>query len=241
VHSSNTPPLSPSDQALSDQFDSIYAGASDLEPFRQAARDAHAALIANYLGNVGPTNWIHFTNIGHWGDAYLDRASITEYIQFGNAISTAAYYHAFTDVDGEDLSGSNPDGYVLTFPPGTLPEAERFWSLTAYTPHTIELIPNPADKYLVASYTDGLEYEDDGTLHLYLSQEQPAGTPAANWLPVSDDQFNVMLRIYGVVPGSSVAADTYEPPAIRRFAIDPPPSVPSGPTGPVRAAPGFTG
>lgn len=34
---------------------------------------------------------------------------------------------------------------------------QRFWPLTAYTPVSFELIPNRANKYLVASYTPGLE------------------------------------------------------------------------------------
>jgi hypothetical protein len=30
-----------------------------------------------------------------------------------------------------------------------IPDAERFWSITAYTPYAIELVPNPANKYAV--------------------------------------------------------------------------------------------
>ena len=45
----------------------------------------------------------------------------------------------------------------MTFPQGPAPEADRFWSVTAYTPEAIELVDNPADKYAVASYTPGLQ------------------------------------------------------------------------------------
>jgi hypothetical protein len=38
------------------------------------------------------------------------------------------------DGNGNPLDGTNPLGYVLTFPAGQFPEAMRFWSLTAYTP-----------------------------------------------------------------------------------------------------------
>jgi hypothetical protein len=34
------------------------------------------------------------------------------------------------------------------------------------------------------------------------------------WLPVSSRPFNVMLRVYGVRPGSTVANNTYVPPPV---------------------------
>ena len=46
---------------------------------------------------------------------------------------------------------------MLRFPRKQIPEAERFWSLTAYLPGSIELVPNRAKKYLVASCTPGLQ------------------------------------------------------------------------------------
>jgi hypothetical protein len=47
-----------------------------------------------------------------------------------------------------------------------------------------------------------------------MSSERPAGVPIANWLPVTKGPFNIMLRVYGVVPDSDVANNTYIPPAI---------------------------
>ena len=47
-----------------------------------------------------------------------------------------------------------------------------------------------------------------------MSKTKPAGVPTANWLPVSTRNFNVMLRVYGVVPDSSVATNMYVPPPI---------------------------
>jgi hypothetical protein len=102
----------------------------------------------------------------------------------------------------------------LRFPKGTLPQAERFWSITAYTPDAIELIANPLNKYLIGDYTPGLQYDKDGSLSIYLSTERPAGVPVANWLPVQKGPFNIMLRVYGVVSGSDVANNTYLPPPV---------------------------
>ncbi len=215
VQSSNTPPFSPQEQALSDDFDRLFADwQADQRAFQSGARRAHQRIIDNYLSQRGPTNWITFTNIGDWGDDVLDRASITEFIQFGNGRSTAAYYHAFRDGVGSPLDGRNRRGYVLTFRKDQIPEAQRFWSLTAYTPDSIELIRNPARKYAVASYTPGLQFNPDRSLSVYMATEPPPGVPMANWLPVAPQPFNIMLRVYG--PEGSVADNTYIPPAIRR-------------------------
>ncbi|MEQ6899537.1 DUF1214 domain-containing protein [Nocardioides sp. YIM 152588] len=224
VASSVHPPLSAADEELSETFDAAFGDGRGLSPedraeFEAATRAAHAAIIDNYLDHRGATNWTHFTNIGDWGTNVLDRSSITEFCQYCNGISTAAYYHAFYDVAGEPLVGATRGGYVIDFAApgsanGTTPDASRFWSLTAYTPKTVELIPNRADKYLVARYTPGLTYNDDGSLTVYISRVKPAGVPEANWLPVRRRQFNVMLRVYGVVEGSSVAENTYLPPPI---------------------------
>jgi hypothetical protein len=171
-------------------------------------------IIQNYLTNTGQTHWIHFRNVAHWGDNFLDRASISEYLQQSNGINTAAYYHTFSSGDGSPLDGSDPDGYVLTFPAGKLPDAKRFWSVTAYTPDAIELVPNCEDKYLVASYTPKLTYNFDGSLTIYMSARQPANAPNANWLPVPKGKFNIVLRVYG--PAGDVANNTYVPPAVQR-------------------------
>jgi len=223
VAAPNTPPLSPAEQALSDHFDSLFGdgnnfnGNAKKNEFIAGAQAAHDLILENYLTHTGTTNWIHFTNIGAWGDHVIDRASITEFIQYGNGISTAAYYHTFRDGRGFPLDGSNPHGYVLTFPNGGQPEASRFWSVTAYTPDSIELIDNPANKYVVASYTPGLQTNTDGSLSIYMTRTLPDGVPPANWLPIPRRSFNIMLRVYGVVPSSTVADDTYVPPGIDKI------------------------
>jgi len=219
VHSDRTPNLSAEQQSLSDKFDGLFGdgvfdGDSVTEAaFAAGAMNAHALLVDNYLTHAGPTHWISFTNIGNWGENALDRASITEYIQYGNGYNTAAYFHAFRDRWGRPLDGSKGRGYVLTFPAGQLPEAKRFWSLTAYTPEAIQLVPNLAFKYAVARYTPGLQTDSNG-VSIYLSHIRPRGVPEANWLPVPDGPFNVMLRVYG--PEGSVADATYVPPGIVR-------------------------
>jgi hypothetical protein len=215
VKSPMTPPLSPTEQELSNHFDVLFGNGDNCRSGLSAGtQKAFELIINNYLTHTGQTHWIHFTNIADWDGNVLDRASISEYLQQSNGISTAAYYHTFSSGDGSPLDGSDPDGYVLTFPAGQIPEAQRFWSLTAYTPDAIELVPNCADKYVVASYTPGLTYNGDGSLTVYMSTRPPANAPIGNWLPIPPGKFNIMLRVYG--PAGSVADNTYVPPGIQR-------------------------
>ena len=218
VHDSNTV-LNTQEQIVSNEFDSWFGNgktnSQELQTaFSQGAQAAQAQILNNYLDNVGPTNWITFDNIGNWGSDYLDRSSIAEFLQYGNGHDTAAYFHAFKDSTGAALDGSS-HSYVLTFPADNIPQTSRFWSLTAYTPDAIELVPNSADKYVVGSYTPGLVKNPDGSISIYMSQSLPPGVPAANWLPIPDGPFNAMLRDYG--PAGSVADNTYVPPGITTY------------------------
>jgi hypothetical protein len=186
--------------------------------FSEGAQAAHELILDRYLTYTNwaptPTNWIHFTNIGDWGNQVVERSSITEFCQYCNGIKAAAYYHAFKDANGNPLDGSNTSGYVLTFPKRQVPEADRFWSVTTYTPEAIELVANPAHKYAVASYTPGLPNPEDGPVSIYMARVLPAGVPMANWLPIPRGPFNIMLRVYG--PEGTVEDNTYVPPGIEK-------------------------
>lgn len=213
VAAPNTPQLDGPEQDLSDRFNALFGnGDTQQFEFTAGAQKAHEMIVSNYLTHTGPTQWIHFRNIGDWGDNVLDRSSITQYIQLANSIETAAYYHTFSDSHGRPLDGSHPRGYVLHFSKDQIPAAKRFWSLTAYTPDAIELVPNSAKKYVVASYTPGLQYGPDGSLTVYMATQLPDDVPPANWLPVPPGKFNIMLRVYG--PDGSMVDNTYVPPGV---------------------------
>ena len=113
------------------------------------------------------------------GTDYLARAAGNEYIYGGNNPAAAGYYQAFTDSTGQPLNGAR-HSYALTFSASQVPQAKRFWSLTAFRPVLIEPIPNRLDEYLVASYTPGLVTSPDGLVTIYMAPAKPAGVPTAN-------------------------------------------------------------
>ena len=212
VASPRTPPLTPDEAALSDHFNALFERRVSLLDLTDGAQAAHRNIIRNYRTHRDPNGWVDFTNIGHWENNVLDRAGITEFLQYGNDFSSAAYFHVFVDAEGKALDGANGRTYTIHFPPGQPPAAQRFWSITAYTPHAIELVPNRLQKYDVASYTPGLTYNSDKSLTLYFGTTKPDGVPAANYLPVPPRKFNLMLRFYG--PQGVVEDGAYVPPPV---------------------------
>lgn len=216
-----TQPVTKDDRALMKRFDAAFAEArkvvdhdsGPLTGIIRGAQAAWAAIINRWQSHRGTTNWIHFDNIGHWGTNYLDRAALTEYIQVGNDRKAAYYANAFVDASGLPLDGGS-FGYTIEFTKEQLPQYERFWSMTAYTPEYIELVPNFLDKYVVASYTPCLETAKDGSVTIYVQADPPKRSSTANWLPVPRGPFSLLFRVYG--PQGSALEGTYVPPKIHR-------------------------
>lgn len=216
----STAPLSRDDQKLIHAFNRAFAAAqgedckqvSALFQLAQGIRAAQSDIVSNWKSLTAWSNWVHPDSLGDWGDCYLNRASGNEFIQYGNLPSLAYYAHAFVDINSNSLLGEG-NGYTLTFTAVQLPTYTRFFSVTAYLPGVVELIPNRADKYAVASYTPNLLIQADGSLTMYISVEPPVDAELLpNWLPVSPIGFSLMLRVYG--PLGTALAGTYVPPPI---------------------------
>ena len=71
------------------------------------------------------------------------------------------------------------------------------------------LIDNSIDRYCINDRSD-FKLNADGTLDIILSKDAPEDT--SNWLPVSDGEFHLFMRIY--VPDMT-ALDSWQPPVIR--------------------------
>ena len=224
VHAATTQAPSQQEQMLSDAFDQAFADPVNYPLLIAGTQDAEKAFDANYLAQVYPgTTWVTMTDIGEWStdpQGYLNRSSLTNFIQYGNNHNAAVYYHAFFDSDKMRLDGSKAS-YTITFPRGQQPDVKRFWSLTAYLGVGVELVPNDDNKYVVASYTPNLVTADDGSVTVLLSNQRPPNFPEANWLPIPLGPFSVMLRAYGPQNppyklNGSTYDNTYAPPPVTR-------------------------
>lgn len=156
-------------------------------------------------------------NLGNFGDDYLYRALIALTGLAALVPDEAIYVSCGSDADGRPLGGATR--YTLTFPPGGLPPAHAFWSLSMYevTPEGRAFFAdNALDRYAIGDRSRGLGYAGDGALTLYLQHDQPAERDLANWLPSPAGPMRLVMRAYE--PGESLIDGRYRLPAVRRIA-----------------------
>ena len=189
-------------------FDASILGADAAERWTQMLKGLRATLSAesaNYAQNLG--QWIYYGRpIGDFGTAYIYRAMVALVGLGANTVDVAIYPKTHTDVTGAALTGEKT--YTIHFE--TLPPTLEggFWSVTAYNEENF-LIDNPINRYCINDRS-AYQLNDDGTLDLVLSKEAPEDT--SNWLPVSDGEFHLFMRIY--LPDMT-ALETWEAPVIR--------------------------
>lgn len=159
---------------------------------------------ADYAVKLG--QWLYYGEpIGDFGTEYTYRAMVALVGLGANTVDVAIYPKTEVDSSGEALTGEKT--YTLHFDalPPTLDGG--FWSVTAYGSDDF-LIDNPIDRYCINDRSE-FSLNDDGTLDIILSAAQPENTE--NWLPVSDNEFHLFMRIY--LPDTQALAD-WQPPVI---------------------------
>ena len=232
MHSASTLPLTSSDRALSAAFDRVFAAAqrgvtngnyAAMSPVTQAAADVDSMIVDHYRSHLVPgTKWITFNDLGAWGTNYLDRDATTAFIFLGNTAATSRYWDAFTDHNGHPLDTGTYPLYTMTFTKAQLPDAKRFWSVTAYVGAALHPTPGPANngQRNVASYTPGLRTNRDGSVTIFIGPNRPR-IPALrpNWVYVpADTPFSLVLRTYGP-QGNTATGTTYIPPQIKPLGV----------------------
>jgi hypothetical protein len=133
---------------------------------------------------------------------------------WGNAREEAIYPAYFVDADAQKLDASG-NRYLFRFPPGQLPPAHAFWSLTMYELPSMLLTANPLNRYLISSpMLPLLKTDADGGLTLYVQKASPGADKEANWLPAPNGPFFCALRIYW--PKEEALSGTWRPPKVQR-------------------------
>lgn len=149
--------------------------------------------------------------MGVYGNDYLTRAEVA-YLGLGaNMMEDAIYPYAILDEKNQPLTGKHR--YVIHFAQDKLPPTQAFWSLTMYDAKGY-LVSNTLNRYALSD-RDKLEYNEDGSLDIYVQKEFPGKGKEANWLPTPDDKFNMALRIYW--PEMSAVKGSWTLPLVKRF------------------------
>lgn len=153
------------------------------------------------------------SNLGWFKQDYAFRAQIALTGLFALPVEEAIYTRSMGDGSDGLFHGNS---YRLHFPSGQLPPVEAFWSLTAYeaTPAgQFFFTPNPIDRYSIGDRTEGLHFNGDGSLDIWISREDPGSNRRANWLPApAAAPFMLSLRAY--LPTKGFGRGGYHVPAI---------------------------
>ncbi|MGS1007873.1 DUF1254 domain-containing protein [Achromobacter anxifer] len=151
------------------------------------------------------------SGIGTYGTDYTRRAAIA-YAGLGAPTPEDVLYPVtVSDSKGRALN-SNED-YVLHFDKGQLPPANAFWSLHVYD-EKHGFADNPANRYVLRS-TDGLKYNADGSLDIYIQRRDPGERKRSNWIasPAADAPFLLSMRLYS--PQDTALDGQWAPPPVK--------------------------
>jgi hypothetical protein len=195
-------------------FDLKGLAPSVAKELETSVRDAQSKIITEARAGHGKivNGWEFMDNFGRYGTDYLWRAVVALIGLGANLPEDAVYPRATKDVEGQPFSGSNR--YVIQFAKGQLPPVDAFWSITMYNSNQF-FVKNPIQRYAIGD-RDKLNFNNDGSLTLYVQNESPGDGKESNWLPAPKDNFNLFMRLYW--PRKEILSGSWKPPAVVRKA-----------------------
>lgn len=151
--------------------------------------------------------WSYYLTFGRNEPPSLAAASAAKHGMFGHLAEEAVYF-----IESGDASGGQV--YTLHFDADEFPPVGAFWSLTMYYDELpYNLVANPIDRFVISDRTPGIQFNDDGSLDIYIQHDQPEADKAANWLPAPDGPFRMLLRAY--ITGEPILDGSYAPPPLQ--------------------------
>ncbi len=162
---------------------------------------ARAAVVADQLvENAKLTSatvvngWRYTMGGGRAGYDITLRAALAKTVLGANVAEESLYPNTVVDADGNKLDGANK--YVLHFDKGQIPPVTVFWNLNMFGDDMF-FVENDFKRYSIGSTTDGLKYNKDGSIDIYIQNENPGKDKESNWLPAPKGSFNLTMRLYG--------------------------------------------
>jgi hypothetical protein len=183
------------------------------EVLERAVKDAQKIIIDRIesLGE-GVNGWrILRGGIGTYGTSYLQRASTALFGLGANVPEDSIYPISFTDSNGDPYNGSQR--YILHFNKNEIPPVHAFWSLAMYD-NEMYFTDNPINRYSIGD-RDDLQFNNDGSLDIYIQHESPGAHKESNWLPAPEGVFDLVLRVYW--PKIEALTGGWNPPAVKQM------------------------
>lgn len=213
-------PVSADDQAALQRFQSLGIG-SGLHPMANDAGVSGAlesgvtaglARIDDGFTQTGTAKngWRTLLDIGTYTDNFLTRAVIAKFAWAANVPEEAIYSTSTADAAGQAYDGSK--SYTMHFDKAALPpiDPSGFWSVTLYGTDNF-FVENSIQRYAIGDRTQGLTYNADGSLDLYIQNTSPTGHEG-NWLPAPLAPFILIMRLY--LPTQTVQDGNYDVPPV---------------------------
>ncbi|WP_369130555.1 DUF1254 domain-containing protein [Desulforhopalus vacuolatus] len=195
-------------------FDQDTLDPAVIKALRDVPKSAFGKIMA-HLKSAGriDNGWTFTTDTGLYGTQYLQRALITAIGLGANRPQDAVYPTTKTDKEGKPYTGANK--YVMHFNKGEMPPVNGFWSLTMYNAEYF-FVANPLNRYTLSA-RNHLKENADGSVDLYLQNENPGPEKESNWLPAPAGKFIPMLRLYWPKETSpSIIDGTWKIPAVHK-------------------------
>jgi len=153
--------------------------------------------------------------LGDFGQDYALRAAVAVSGLAALTPIEAMYMRAQGDLPGALFEGLQ--NWVLHFPAEALPPVKSFWSLSLYEATEdgqFYFTDNPINRYAIGDRTEGLTFNADGSLDIWIGHASPGGARASNWLPAPEGPFALFLRAY--LPKPDLLDGAYRFPPVRR-------------------------
>ena len=149
--------------------------------------------------------------LGSYGTDYPKRAYV-DFVGLGaNWVEDTVYPTCVFDSNGDPLDARK--SYKLQFKPNELPPVNAFWSITAYNADEF-LVENELNRFALGD-RDPLQYNNDGSLDIYIQNKRPDNRLLSNWLPVPESgRFTLTMRLYW--PKEDVLDGIWKPPFLIR-------------------------
>jgi len=148
--------------------------------------------------------------IGVYGNYYLKRAIVALIGLGANQPEDAIYPLCTGDANGQPIVGGKK--YILHFDKEHLPPVAAFWSVTMYDADGFQ-VANSLNRFAISSWMP-LNYNQDGSLDIYIQPQSPGSDQQSNWLPSPDSGvLGITMRLYA--PNLSALNGDWAPPAIQ--------------------------
>ena len=181
---------------------------STLEGAPEAGQQAMQEAIPR-MANIVNGWQININSIGVYGNFYMKRAVVAMLGLGSNAAEDGTYPILLADADGNAVSGDND--HMMHFDATNCRRSVRSGRY-AVRPGRYQ-VANEINRFALGD-RDPLHYNGDGSLDLYVQNQNPGADKQANWLPAPRAPFGLCMRLY--LPTARVLHGEWAPPSLRK-------------------------